>query len=106
MTAAPVPSGVSVSAVQLTRRVPYTGLMSDALQPTQPSGPLKRPVYLDNHATTRVDPRALAEMLPYFDVEFGNAASINHRYGWDAAAAVEASRARIARLLNVSPDEI
>ena len=64
------------------------------------------PVYLDNHATTRVDPQVLAEMLPFFDVIFGNAASINHRYGWDAAEAVEASRRQIAQFLNASPEEI
>lgn len=106
MTEAPGHSGASVFSVQLTRRVPYTGMMPDALQPTQPFCPLKLPVYLDDQATTRVDPRALAEMLPYFDLKFGNAASINHRYGWDAADAVETSRAQIARLVNASPDEI
>jgi cysteine desulfurase len=64
------------------------------------------PIYLDNHATTRVDPQVLAEMLPFFDVKFGNAASINHRYGWDAAQAVEESRSQIAQLLGAVPDEI
>ena len=72
----------------------------------QSSGPREPPVYLDNHATTRVDPLVLAEMLPFFDSQFGNAASINHRYGWDAAQAVESSRRQIAQLLNASPDEI
>lgn len=71
----------------------------------QPSG-RHTPIYLDNHATTRVDPQVLAEMLPFFDVMFGNAASINHRYGWDAAQAVESSRSQIAWLLGASPDEI
>ena len=64
------------------------------------------PIYLDNHATTRVDPQVLAEMLPYFDVKFGNAASINHSYGWDAAEAVAASRREIAQLVNAAPSEI
>lgn len=56
------------------------------------------PIYLDNHATTRVDPRVLAAMLPFFCEKFGNAASVNHRFGWDAAEAVAAAREQIARL--------
>ncbi|MGE5193634.1 MAG: cysteine desulfurase family protein [Deltaproteobacteria bacterium] len=73
-------------------------------QPAALSRPM--PVYLDNHATTRVDPRVVAEMLPFFDEQFGNAASINHRYGWEAAEAVETARQQIARFLNASPDAI
>jgi len=80
--------------------------MLDDRPQSNPAGPRGVPVYLDNHATTRVDPRVLAEMLPYFDVKYGNAASINHRYGWDAAEAVETARQEIGRLLHVSPDEI
>src|SRR5580765_235479 len=78
----------------------------------QPSGPpvsptfTGLPIYLDNQATTSVDPQVLAEMLPWFGDKFANAASINHRYGWDAAHAVEAARGQIASLLNASPDEI
>lgn len=64
------------------------------------------PVYLDNHATTRVDPEVLQAMLPFFDVKFGNAASINHRYGWEAAEAVEQARGEIAALVNVAPETI
>jgi cysteine desulfurase len=66
----------------------------------------RRPVYLDNHATTRVDPRVVAGMLPFYDVDYGNAASINHRYGWDAAEAVERARGDVARLLNASADAV
>ncbi len=80
-------------------------MLNDRTTP-QPSAHFELPVYLDNHATTRVDPRVLAEMLPFFDARIGNAASINHRYGWDAAKAVEAARGQIARLVNVSPEEI
>ena len=84
---------------------PYNaGMLDDRPRPQPPGAHL--PIYLDNQATTRVDPRVLAEMLPYFDVNFGNAASINHRYGWDAAQAVESSRLQIAQLVNASPDEI
>jgi cysteine desulfurase len=57
-------------------------------------------VYLDNHATTRVAPEVLAAMLPYFSEEYGNAASVNHAFGWRAAEAVEHAREQIARLLN------
>src|SRR5579872_1601229 len=65
-----------------------------------------RPVYLDNHATTPVDPRVLAAMLPYFEREFGNAASVNHAFGWNAAAAVEKSRRDVAGLLQAHPESI
>jgi cysteine desulfurase len=72
-----------------------------------PSGqPRLRPVYLDCHATTPVDSRVVAAMLPFFDVHFGNAASINHRYGWEAAEAVESSRRQIAAFLNAPPESI
>jgi cysteine desulfurase len=65
-----------------------------------------RPVYLDFHATTPVDPRVLEAMLPYFTEHFGNPASRQHAYGWDAQKAVEAARQQVAALIGASAQEI
>ena len=68
---------------------------------------VKTPVYLDNHATTPVDPRVLDAMLPYFSQRFGNAASKSHLFGWEADAAVDKAREQVAQLVGArSPREI
>ena len=67
---------------------------------------MTRPIYMDYHATTPVDPGVLEAMLPFFQENFGNAASRNHPYGWEAEAAVERSREQIARLINARGKEI
>ena len=69
-----------------------------------PAEPTAR--YLDNHATTRTDPRVVESMLPFFSERFGNAASTGHAFGDDAAAAVEIARAEVAELLGAEPVEV
>lgn len=65
-----------------------------------------RPIYLDNHATTPLDERVLAAMLPYFTEYFGNPSSISHAYGWEAEAAVKKARQTLADAINATPEEI
>ncbi|HZZ85807.1 MAG TPA: IscS subfamily cysteine desulfurase [Anaeromyxobacteraceae bacterium] len=67
---------------------------------------MKIPIYMDYHATTPVDPRVLEAMLPYFQGDFGNAASKSHPFGWRAEEAVEAGREQVAKLIGASSKEI
>jgi cysteine desulfurase len=67
---------------------------------------VRTPVYLDNHATTACDPRVVAALLPYFGEVYGNAASRNHAFGWQAEEAVERARAQVAALVGATPSEI
>ncbi len=66
----------------------------------------RRPIYMDHHATTPVDPRVLDVMLPYFTQCFGNASSIDHEYGAAAARAIENARHQVASIINAQPDVI
>jgi len=67
---------------------------------------MQTPIYMDNHATTPVDRRVVDAMLPYFSAQFGNAASRNHAFGWEAEKAVDTARKQIADLIGATPKEI
>ena len=67
---------------------------------------MKLPIYMDYSATTPVDPRVAAKMIPYLTEKFGNPASRSHAFGWEADEAVELARAQVASLVNADPKEI
>ncbi|GIX47636.1 MAG: cysteine desulfurase IscS [Candidatus Tectimicrobiota bacterium] len=67
---------------------------------------MKRPIYLDHHATTPLEPAVLEAMLPYLTEKFGNASSRTHAYGWEAEEAVETAREQVAALIHARPEEI
>ena len=67
---------------------------------------MKLPIYMDYHATTPVDQRVLDAMVPYFTQHFGNAASRNHAFGWEAEEAFETARKQVADLIGANPKEV
>src|SRR5256885_14097236 len=89
----------------MSNEVSNTGVVISESSTPLPPG-VRLPIYMDNHATTPLDPRVLEAMMPYFTETFGNAASRSHGYGWEAEKAVETGRERIARLINAKPKEV
>src|SRR6516165_9078077 len=80
--------------------------MSTVLNREELAAGVSLPIYMDNHATSPLDPRVLEAMMPFFTTKFGNAASRNHAFGWEAEQAVETAREQVAKLIGAGAKEV
>ena len=95
----------TANQMEQTADMTHNGVVITESNEPLPAG-VRLPIYMDNHATTPMDPRVLDSMLPYFGTIFGNAASRNHQFGWEAEQAVDKAREQISKLIGCTPKEI